>query len=89
MTVIEIVVLVVAALGLLLAYQAHHNGLSISAQAKADVAQAKSEATTLAHDLEVRVVALETKVGLAKASTPAPAAPAAPAPVSPPPATGS
>lgn len=86
MTLIEIVLLVVAVLGGLLAYQAKHNGLTIAAQAKADVADAKAEATTLAHDLEVRVVALETKVGLIHAA-PEPTAPAAaPTPAAAPPA---
>jgi hypothetical protein len=87
MTIIEVVLLIVAILGVLLAYQAHHNGLSISAEAKADIATAKADATSLVHDIELRVVALETKVGLVKAAPPTPAP--APAPAAPtPPAVG-
>jgi len=85
MNIIEVVLLIVSVLGVLLAYQAHHSGLSISAQAKADVAQAKTEATTLAHDLELRVVALEAKIE-ALVSKPAPPAPAPAPAVSVPPA---
>ena len=91
MTIIEIVIIGIALAALFLAYQAHKNGVSFGAQAKTDVADAKTEATKLAaeakaeataltHDLELRVVALETKFGLIKsvpAAAPAPAAPAA------------
>ena len=84
MTAIEIILAIVAVLGLALAYQAHHNGLSISAEAKADIATAKADATGLVHDIELRVVALETKVGLVKAAPPTPApAPAPAAPTTP------
>lgn len=76
MSIIEIVLLVLAVLGGLLAYQAHKNGLSLTAQYNADIATAKADATAAAHALELRVVALETKVGLIK-----PAAAPAPAPV--------
>lgn len=80
MTIIEIVLSIVAVLGLALAYQAKHNGVTIAAQAKTDLADAKTtaatdlaaakaEATTLVHDLEGRVIAVETKLGLIKSVT--------------------
>ncbi len=90
MTMIEIVLLVAAALAGLIAWQAHKNGLSFSAEAKADLATAKSDATTAVHALELRVVALETKIGLVKAAAPAPApAPASTASTPPASPTGS
>ena len=89
MTLIEIVLLVVAVLAGLLAYQAHKNGLSLEAQAKADVATAKADVTAAVHALELRIVALETKAKAAvTAPAPSPTAPSAP-PSTPPPASGS
>lgn len=85
MSIIEIVLFVVAIAGGLLAYQAHRNGLCIAAQANADVATAKADATAAAHALELRVVALETKLGLIKSVTvtTSPAAPGASSTASP------
>lgn len=64
MNIIEIILLVIAVLGVLLGYQAHRNGLSISAQANADVATAKADAEDAVHALELRIVSLETKIGI-------------------------
>lgn len=81
MTIAEIIFLVLAIAAGYVAYQAKHNGVTFAAQAKTDVADAKAEATQLAHDLELRVVALETKFGLIKATPAAPPAAAAAAPI--------
>lgn len=76
MTIIEIILLVVGAIALLLAYQAHHNGVTIAAQAKADIATAKTDLTATVHSLETRIVALESKAAPVASQTP-PAAPTA------------
>ena len=87
MTFVEIVLAIVAILGVLLAYQAHHNGLSISAEAKADLATAKADVTTGIHALEVDVATLKAKVeGLISKPTPTVAPAPAPAPTPTPPA---
>lgn len=72
---IEIVLFIALAIVGLIAYQAHHKGVTLAAQAKIDIATAKADIQSDLALLKTKIAVLETKVGTSITMTATSAAP--------------